>query len=61
MAIMNFSMEDLNKGRRFYDSTIKECGQPRNKLIDTLESRQCSSESGQQNQKALKPYFGEEE
>lgn len=61
MAIINFSMADLKAGRRFYDSSTEQSDKPREKLVDSLEARQCSSEYGQQNQKELKPYFGEEQ
>lgn len=39
-SILNFSMADLNKGRRFYSSTIEEDEKPREKMINTLEQRQ---------------------
>lgn len=34
--VMNFSMKDLNKGRRFYDSNRNEVGQPREKLNNEI-------------------------
>ena len=39
-SILNFSMADLNKGRRFYSSTIEEDEKPRKKIINNLTQRQ---------------------
>lgn len=43
--VMNFSMYDLKRGRRFYDSSIEETTQPRQKLVNSLESRQFDEET----------------
>ena len=53
MAILNFSMNDLKHGRRFYDSSIEETTQPRKKVVDSLEARLFNEE----NYNATKPQF----
>ena len=53
MAILNFSMNDLNHGRRFYDCDCEEAEQPRKKIVDDLEARQFNEE----NYEATKPQF----
>ena len=53
MAILNFSMRDLNSGRRFYDSSFSEVEKPRETMKDSLEARQFNEE----NYEATKPQF----
>ena len=43
-SILNFSMEDLNKGRRFYSSTFEEEEKPREKLKNSLTARQSNED-----------------
>lgn len=48
-SILNFSMEDLNKGKRFYSSTIAEEKEPRRKLFNNLKQRQYNEEEARNN------------
>ena len=43
--VINFSMYDLKRGRRFYDNSAEQAQQPREKLVVPLQTRQFDEET----------------